>query len=108
MFHGKTLIPGMQTTVSGTLGSRGKTIVTVGSKTYGLHLPTHPAASLVSNDAVVLDKATLTRAAQMTISGNTVSLASNRAPVVDGETLAQGAQTTISGTPVSLGKSMWR
>ena len=103
MFYGKTLIPGMQITVSGTLVSLGKTIVAVDNKTYGLQSPTHPAASLVSNYAVVLDEATLTRAAQMTISGNAISLASNDALILNNSiTLNPGAQTTISGNTVSV------
>ena len=66
---------------------------------------THPAASLVSNDAVVLDEATSARFAQMIISGNTVLCASNGAIVMDGVTLDQGAPMTISDIPVSLGKT---
>ena len=100
---GKTLSEGMQVTVSGTPVSLGSTIVVIGSKTYGLPLPTDPAVSLFSNSALVLDGVTLVPGALATLSGTTVSVGSDNF-VIGSKTYALPVSTNApTATESNLG-----
>ena len=100
---GKTLSEGMQVTVSGTAISLGSTIVVIGSKTYGLPLPTDPAVSLVSNSALFLDGVTLLPGALATLSGITVSVGSDNI-VIGSKTYALPVSTNApTATESNLG-----
>ncbi|KAL8819058.1 MAG: hypothetical protein Q9191_007815 [Dirinaria sp. TL-2023a] len=94
VFDGHKLVPGTQTTISGTVISLVSDSLIVDGKTYALPLPTDPAVSLASNGAVVLDGVTLTQGEQTVVEGTSVSLEQGFV-VVQGTTYA--LPTTSSG-----------